>query len=61
MVGKFENHEILVMLFWDGWHIYFMYLFIYIMHSSPFLCVCGNDQMTRYPGADDLTGGPGDA
>jgi len=49
------------MLFWDGWHIYFMYLFIYIMHSSPFLCVCGNDQMTRYPGADDLTGGPGDA
>jgi len=21
MVGLFEKHEILVMLFWDGWHI----------------------------------------
>jgi len=60
-LGNLTNREILVMLFWDGWHIYFMHLFIYIMHSSPFLCVCGDDRMTRYPGADDLTGGPGDA
>ena len=31
------------------------------MNSSPFLCVCGDDQMTRYPGANDLTGESGDA
>ena len=53
------------MLFWDGWHIYFMYLFIYIyiyiVHSSPFPCVCGDDRITCYPGADDVIGGPGDA
>jgi len=31
------------------------------MHSSPYLCVCGDDQMIYYPGVDDLTGEPGDA
>jgi len=31
------------------------------MHSSPYLCACGNDQMIYYPGADNLTGEPGDA
>ena len=61
MVGLFAKHEILFMLFWDGRHIYFLYLFLYIVHSSPFLCVCGDDRITCYPGADDLTGGPGDA
>jgi len=35
--------------------------YLFIVHSSPFLCVCGDDQMIRYPGADDLTGGLGDA
>ena len=49
------------MLFWVGEHIYIHVLFIYIVHSSPFLCVCGDDRITCYPGADDLTGGPGDA
>jgi len=34
---------------------------LYIVHSSPFLCVYGDDRITRYPGADDVTGGPGDA
>ncbi|QCD83424.1 hypothetical protein DEO72_LG2g3768 [Vigna unguiculata] len=29
--------------------------------SSPYLCVHGDDRMIRYPGADDLTGEPGDA
>jgi len=61
IVGLFEKHEILFMLFWDGWHIYFFYLFLYIVHNSPFLCVCGDDRITCYPRADDLTGGPGDA
>jgi len=31
------------------------------MHSLPYLCVSGDDQITRYPGADNLTGGPRDA
>ena len=56
---KFMN---LVMLFWVGKHIYIHVLFIYVVHSSPFLCVYGDDRITCYPGAgaDDVTGGPGD-
>jgi len=34
---------------------------LYIVNSSPFLCVYGDDRITRYLGADDVTGGPGDA
>jgi len=30
---------------------------LYIVHSSPFLCVCGDDWITRYPGTNDVTGG----
>jgi len=41
---------------------YLIHVFcLFIVHSSPFLCVCGDDRMIRYPGADDLTGEPGDA
>ena len=61
MVRLIENHEILVMSYWDGWHIDFHVLCLYVVHSSPFLSVCGDDRMIRYPGADDLTGGSGDA
>ena len=42
----------------DG--IFILCIYLYIVHSSPFLCVCGDDRITRYPGADDVTGGPGD-
>jgi len=28
------------------------------MHSSPYLFVCGDDQVTCYSGADDVTGEP---
>jgi len=31
------------------------------MHSSPCLCVFGNDQIICYPGAYDVTSEPGDA
>jgi len=43
--------------------IFISCIFLYIVHSSPFLCVCvcTDDRITCYPGADDLTGGPGDA
>jgi len=60
-MGKFENNEIFnyVIL---GWATYLLHVFcLYFVHSSPFLCVCGDDQMIRYLGADDLTSGPGDA
>jgi len=60
MVGLFEKHDMYFMLFWGGRHIHFMYM-LYILHSSPYLCVCGDDRIICYPGADDLTGEPGDA
>jgi len=34
---------------------------MFIVHSSPYLCVYGDDRIICYPGADDLTGEPGDA
>jgi len=52
------------MLFWVGKHIYThvsLYIYIYFVHSSPFLCVCGDDRVICYPGADDVTGGSKDA
>jgi len=60
-LGYLKSMRILVMLFWVGEHIYIHVLFIYIVYNSPFLCVYGDDRITCYPGADDLTGGPGDA
>jgi len=60
-LGDLESMRILIMLFWVGKHIYIHVWFIYIVHSSPFLCVCDDDQITCYPGADDVIGGPGDA
>jgi len=32
--------RILIMLFGLGKHIYILVSVLYIMHSSPFLCVC---------------------
>jgi len=52
----------LIMLFWVGKHVYFTYICLYfIVHSSPYLCVCGDDRISCYPGADDVAGWPGDA
>jgi len=31
------------------------------VHSSPYLCVCGDDRVIYYPGADDVSGEPGAA
>jgi len=39
----------------------FMYFFICILCIAHPLCVCGDDRITCYPGANDVTGGPGDA
>ena len=45
-----------------GWMTYLFHVICsIIVHSSPFLCVRGDDQMIRYLRADDLTGGPRDA
>jgi len=62
MVGLFEKHEILFMLFW-GWVAYLFHVLVYILCiAHPFcVCVCGDDRITCYSGADDLTGGSGDA
>jgi len=35
----------------------FIFIFIYV-HSSPYLFVCGDDQVNYYPGTDDVTGEP---
>jgi len=49
------------MIFGVGKYIYIHVWFIYFVHSSPFLCVFGDDRITCYLGADDVTGGLGDA
>ena len=46
-------------LFSLGWMTYlFHYIYIYVCVC---VCVCGDDRITCYPGADELTGEPGDA
>ena len=49
----------LVMLFWVGKHIYIMSC-LYMLCIAHLFYVCGDDRITCYPGADDVTGGPGD-
>jgi len=46
-----------------GWATYLFHesIYIYYAYLTLSVCVCGDDRMTRYPGADDLIGGPGDA
>jgi len=38
----------------------FIFIYIYV-NSSPYLFVCGDNRVTCYPGADDVSGKPGDA
>jgi len=40
--------------------IYFIFNYVYV-HNSPYLLVCGDDQVTCYPRADNVSGEPGDA
>jgi len=35
-----------------------VYILLCIAHP---ICVCGDDRISCYPGANDVTGGPGDA
>jgi len=62
MVGCFEKYEICI---YDilGWKTcsFHISVYIFIVHSSPYLCVYGDDRIICYPGADDLTGEPRDA
>jgi len=39
---------------------YFIFIYLYV-HSSPYLFVYGDDRITCYPEANDVSGGPGDA
>jgi len=60
-LGDLKSMRILIMLFRLGkTYLYSCVSVLDIMHSSPFLCVCDDDRITRYPGADDLTDEPGD-
>jgi len=38
-MGNLKTMRYLIMLFWDGWHIYFMY-FVYILCIAHPFCVC---------------------
>jgi len=62
MVGWFEKYEDFNYVFL-GWETYLFHISVYIVivHSSPYLCVFGDDRIICYPGADDVTGEPGDA
>jgi len=49
MVGLFEKHEILFMLFW-GWVAYLFHVFVYILCIAHPFCVCwrwSNDLLSR--------------
>jgi len=59
--GQFENNEIIRHVLFGMGGIFISCIFLYMVHSSPFLCVCDDDRITCYLGADDLIGGPGDA
>jgi len=37
-----------------------MFICIFV-HRSPYLCVCGDDRVIYYPGADDVLGESGAA
>jgi len=61
-LGVLEILSFVLILFLVGKHIYFIYICLcFIVHSSPYLCVYGDDRITCYPGADDVTSRPGDA
>ena len=61
MVGWFEKYEDIIILFWVGKHIYFIYICYVLLCIAHSIYVCGDDRITCYPGADDVTGGIGDA
>jgi len=40
---------------------YLFHVYMFILCIAHPIYVCGDDRITCYPGADDLTGEPGDA
>jgi len=44
----------------NGLGNYFIHIYVYV-HNSPYLFVCGDDQIIYYPGADDVSSELGDA
>ena len=62
MVGLFEKYENFsyVILGWET-YVYSCFVYLYCAQLTLSVCVCGDDRITCYPGADDVTGGPGDA
>jgi len=63
MVGcfeKYENCSYIIFGLGNTW-LFLIYMFIFLLCIAHPFCVCGDDRITCYPGADDVTGGPGDA
>ena len=61
-LGDLESMRILIMYFWVGeTYLFHISVYIVIVHSSPYLCVFGDDRIICYSGADDVTGEPEDA
>jgi len=59
MVGWFEKYEDFNYVFFLGLgktYLFHISVDIVIVHSSPYLCVYGDDQIICDPGADDVTG-----
>jgi len=59
-MGHLKTMKYLVLLIL-GWVAYLFHVYFYILCIAHPFCVCDDDWITCYPGADDLTGGPGDA
>jgi len=39
-LGDFKSTRFVVMLFWGGKHVYFIYLFIFLLCIARPICVC---------------------
>ena len=59
-MGNLKTMKYLVMLLL-GWAAYLFHVYIFILCIAHPICVCGNDRVIYYPGADDVSGEPGDA
>jgi len=56
-IGYFIINDWIIVIYRVG----VIQIYVYLMHSSPYLFVCGDDRVTYYPGVDDVSGEPGDA
>ena len=60
MIGGFEKYEDFNYVILGLGKTYLIHISVYIVfvHSSPYLCVYGDDRIICYPGVDDVIGEP---